>query len=140
MQSETLGQQENSSLQFQGGLQEDNQAIRQDTDTEDESVDQNEYNEERRRILSEMYHIERKFYRAKKQVILLNNRIRPLIVRYFRARDQERMSFKFTIKHRCTILEGVRDMYFEYAKKLCLDMDELKESLRMADGDEYDIE
>ena len=142
-QSEKLGQQGSGSLQFQESFQvdhqENSQENLQDVNVEDESLDLDNFIGEVGRIISEIRHIERKFCRAKKQIILLNNRIHQLVVRYYRAVDQGRMSFKFTMRSRCATLEGVRNMYFEYAKKQCLMMDALQDSLRVIAGEQYDL-
>ena len=90
-------------------------------------------------LISKIRHTDRKFRRAKRQIILLNNQIQQLVIRYHRAEKEGRKSFKFTMRSQCATLEGVRNMYFEYAKRQCEIMDRLQNSLKSLAGEEYDV-
>lgn len=65
-------------------------------------------------ILSET---EFRFRRACEQVVLLNNKLQDLQVRYDRARRDELRSFRYNIRLRMSGVEGVRNAYYEYARQ-----------------------
>lgn len=58
-----------------------------------------------------------RFRRACEQVILLNNKLQDLQVRYDRARRDELRSFRYNIRLRMSGVEGVRNAYYEYARQ-----------------------
>lgn len=60
---------------------------------------------------------EYRFRRACEQVVLLNNKLQDLQVRYDRARKQEMRSFRYNIRLRMSGVEGVRNAYYEYARQ-----------------------
>ena len=65
-------------------------------------------------ILSET---EFRFRRACEQVVLINNKLQDLQVRYDRARRDELRSFRYNIRLRMSGAEGVRNAYYEYARQ-----------------------
>lgn len=58
-----------------------------------------------------------RFRRACEQVVLLNNKLHDLQVRYDRARRDELRSFRYNIRLRMSGVEGVRNAYYEYARQ-----------------------
>lgn len=60
---------------------------------------------------------ELRFRRACEQVVLLNNKLQDLQVRYDRARRDELRSFRYNIRLRMSGVEGVRNAYYEYARQ-----------------------
>ena len=81
---------------------------------------------------------ERKFKVACKQIVILNNQIRELKTRYQSAADKDQYRFRCAVKLRIATIEGVRNMYFEYARVKCEELEELHEQL--SDSDESDME
>lgn len=65
-------------------------------------------------VLSET---EFRFRRACEQVVLLNNKLKELQVRYDRAKLAELRSFRYNIRLRMSGVEGVRNAYYEYARQ-----------------------
>lgn len=63
------------------------------------------------------------------QVLLLNRNIQDLEMRYDRAAQEQRKSFRYTLRLRLATLEGLRSVYLEYAKAKAAQMDELEASL-----------
>ncbi|KAK6165689.1 hypothetical protein SNE40_022570 [Patella caerulea] len=59
---------------------------------------------------------EHRFRRACQQVVLLNNKLKELQVRYDRARRDQMRSFRYNIRLRMSGAEGVRNAYYEYAR------------------------
>ncbi len=57
----------------------------------------------------------RKFRHACSQLILMNNLIDEIEVRYHRAQASERRSYRYILRLRLCTIEGVRNMFYEYA-------------------------
>ncbi len=57
----------------------------------------------------------KKFRLACKQLLLINNLIDEVEVRYNRAVRDQRRSFRFTLRLKLCTLEGVRNQFYEYA-------------------------
>lgn len=55
-----------------------------------------------------------KFRRACRQIVLLNNQLSDLWIRYQRADKRNRRSFRYTTRLRLCTLEGVRDRFYEF--------------------------
>ena len=89
-------------------------------------------------IISEIRHVDRKFRRARKQIIILNERIEALLVRYRRSEKEGRKAFKCAERIQVATVEGVRNMYYEYARRQCEIMDNLQDALKALTGEEYD--
>lgn len=60
---------------------------------------------------------EYRFRRACEQVVLLNNKLQDLQVRYTRAKRDKRGAFRYNIRLRMSGVEGVRNAYYEYARQ-----------------------
>ncbi|KAK6176314.1 hypothetical protein SNE40_014619 [Patella caerulea] len=60
---------------------------------------------------------EHRFRRACEQVVLLNNKLKDLQIRYDRARRDQMRSFRYNIRLRMSGMEGVRNVYYEYARQ-----------------------
>jgi len=65
-----------------------------------------------------------KFRRACHHIRMLNRRIEDVQVRYDRAFASGQRSFRYTHRLKLATMEGMRNMYYEYA---CLRADELEE-------------
>ena len=89
-------------------------------------------------LILRIRHIDRKFRRARKQILILNDRIESLIVRYQRSTVEKKRSFRYAMRMQAATVEGVRNMFYEYAKRQCEDMDNLQEKLKELTGEEYD--
>ena len=89
-------------------------------------------------LIKKIQHVDRKFRRARKQILVLNSRIESLIVRYHRYDKQGKKAFRCATRLQVTTVEGVRNMFFEYARLQCQDMDDLQMQLRQLTGEEFD--
>jgi len=79
------------------------------------------------------------FRRACQQVILLNNRIEEMKARYDRARSLNRRSFRYTNRLKLCVIEGVRNMYYEFACTKCDEIEEKQTKLRTMTGEDFDF-
>lgn len=89
-----------------------------------------------------MRFLNKKFKNACNQVILLNNQIEYVQVRYDRAVKSNKRSYRYFERLRLATLEGVRNMIYEYACRRADELDEMQEQLvqeGIIDSD-YDME
>ncbi len=66
-------------------------------------------------LIHEIRDMNKKFRLACSQLILINNMIEECEVRYHRAENANRRSFRYVLRLRLCTLEGVRNMFYEYA-------------------------
>lgn len=69
---------------------------------------------------------ENKFRRACNQIVIMNVKLRTCIVRYNRAKSNDKKSFRYPLRMRLAIVEGVRDMYYEFAAQKANEVDFLR--------------
>ncbi|KAK3107282.1 hypothetical protein FSP39_011085 [Pinctada imbricata] len=60
---------------------------------------------------------ERKFRRACAQIIALNHKMDGMVDRYKRAKAENHRSFRYTLRLQLAVVEGVRNMYHDYAQE-----------------------
>lgn len=58
---------------------------------------------------------ERSFRRACEQIVLLNQRLDEVQVRYEAARDNNARAFRYNLRLKLAIVEGMRNVYYDYA-------------------------
>lgn len=58
---------------------------------------------------------ERRFYIARDQIVLLNRKLTELQYRYDAAKRVGRNSFRYNLRLRMTVLEGMKNVYYAYA-------------------------
>ena len=80
-------------------------------------------------VLSTFHKSDRKFRRACQQIRLLNHRIEDAQTRYDRAYTINRRSFRYTCRLQLATLEGMRNMYYEYACHRADELEVLQEEL-----------
>lgn len=88
-------------------------------------------------LILQICHVDRKFRRARDQIVLLNNQIEALLVRYHRAKGEDCRSVYCAVRMHIATIEGVRNMYFEYARQQCEFIDVLQTTLKDLTGTEY---
>ena len=66
-------------------------------------------------LLTSFRQLDRKFRRACHHIRVLNRKIECVQVRYDRAFEAQRRSFRYTHRLKLATFEGVRNMYYEYA-------------------------
>ena len=69
------------------------------------------------------------FRRACDQIVLLNQKMEFVLHRYHRARDIGARSFRYKLRLRLAVVEGVRNMFYEYANRKALNIVNLRRSL-----------
>ena len=71
----------------------------------------------------------KKFRCACDQVTLLNNKLQELWGRYRRADRNQQKSFRYSLRIRLCVMEGVRDMFYEYVAKQGSDIQQLSNQI-----------
>ena len=89
-------------------------------------------------VKNEIRHVHRKFKRACRQVVLLNNRLEQLLVHYNRAGRDRRRSLRYARRLQIATIEGVRNMFYEYAAHQCQVMDDLQDVHQDLTGMDYE--
>ena len=56
-----------------------------------------------------------RFLRATEQVVVLRQRLHEMEFRYNRAKSAGQKAFLYSLELRMSTLEGLRDMYYDYA-------------------------
>ena len=71
-----------------------------------------------------------KFQRACAQVLLLNNLVEELQTRYDRAVKDSRRQYRYTMRLRLCTVEGLCNMYYEYACQSADEIEVLENTMR----------
>ena len=77
-------------------------------------LDDDDYGE---KLLYSLKQMNRKFRLACKQVVLMNNEIEYLQNRYDKAVDCSSRSFRYFLRLKIATLEGIRNMFYDYASQ-----------------------
>ena len=87
---------------------------------------------------------EKRFKRACEQIVQLNYSLDALQQRYNKAKKDNHMSFRYSLRLRIAIVDGMRNMYYDYAHKKAEVVTELRHELfgEVVDivSDETDVE
>ena len=71
-----------------------------------------------------------KFQNACAQVLLLNNMVQDLQTRYDRAVKDNQRQYRYTLRLRLCTVEGLRNMYYEYACQSADEIEALEDTMR----------
>lgn len=69
----------------------------------------------KKKLLAKFDFVDRKFHKACAQLRVLSRRIELVELRYEKACRQNALSFSYMLRLELASLEGVRDMFYEYA-------------------------
>ena len=70
-----------------------------------------------------------RFEKTCRQIVLLNHQMAELQVRYDRAAREGNTTYRYQLRLRLCVVEGTRDMYFEYAQRVGDQLDEFRLTL-----------
>ena len=84
--------------------------------------------------------MEVKFERACLQLTILNAKIAEIQLRYDRAAAVNRRSFRYSLRIQLVELEGVRNMYYQYARAKAEELDLMKQQILEALSEESEEE
>lgn len=72
---------------------------------------------------------ERRFKRACEQIVQLNYSLDALQQRYNKAKKDNHRSFRYSLRLRIAVVDGMRNMYYDYAHKKAETIAELRQEL-----------
>ena len=72
---------------------------------------------------------ERRFKRACEQIVQLNYSLDALQQRYNKAKKDNHRSFRYSLRLRIAVVDGMRNMYYDYAHKKAETVAELRREL-----------
>ena len=72
---------------------------------------------------------ERRFKRACEQIVQLNYSLDALQQRYTKAKKDNNRSFRYSLRLRIAVVDGMRNMYYDYAHKKAETIAELRQEL-----------
>lgn len=75
---------------------------------------------------TKVYEAHARFDKACKQVVLLNDKLHDLQHRYRKAEKRNQRNFRYSLRLRMAVVEGVRNMYFDYATIKANELNELR--------------
>lgn len=77
-------------------------------------------------VFTKLNDAEKYFKRSCEQIVQLNRRLDEMAGRYEKASKENRRSYRYTLRLRMAITEGVRNMYYEYASRKADEITELR--------------
>lgn len=80
-------------------------------------------------VIGKMRVLDRKFRRSCRQIMLLNHRIKDKQMRYNRAYKGNQRSWRYSLRLQLATLEGMKNMYYEYAYRRADELEALQEEL-----------
>lgn len=72
---------------------------------------------------------EKRFKRACEQIVQLNYSLDALQQRYNKAKKDNHKSFRYSLRLRIAVVDGMRNMYYDYAHKKAEAIAELRQEL-----------
>ena len=66
-------------------------------------------------VQTKLHDAEKSFRKACEQIVQLNRRLDEMAKRYDKASKENHRSFRYSLRLRMAVTEGVRNMYYEYA-------------------------
>jgi len=91
-------------------------------------------------IEKRLHHTERKFRRSCDQIVLLNEQLSACHFRYKKARKDERKSHRYPLRLRLAIIEGVRNMFYDYASRQAAEAEQMHNWLAAHGIDDFLVE
>jgi len=83
------------------------------------------YNDKRTSLID----TERRFRRACEQIVLLNQRLDQLQQRYDNAKRQFNRAFRYNLRLKLAVVEGMRNVYYDYAHEKAKKVADLRREL-----------
>ena len=105
--------------------------------------DQNENMQTKRKILKldsweELKFAEKNFVRASEQFSLINKQYEQLKLRYDKAKEDRNSCFRYNLRLKLSVIEGVRGMYYEYLFVKADDITMLRRFVRRQSKEDVD--
>ena len=89
-------------------------------------------------MYAQLYENQRRFSRAGDQILLLSSRLQGLRKRYLSARSNDYKTFRFPLRMRILVAEGLVKRYYHYADMKRSEILQLRSELNKADISDTD--
>ena len=89
-------------------------------------------------LIKMILQFDRKFRRARCQILILNRSIVALLARYNRAKDERYKCCRTAIRLQLNVMEPMRNLFYEYAWRQCQVIDDLQNVYAELTGEKYD--
>jgi hypothetical protein len=94
----------------------------------------------RTQLAEKLQRSERCFKKACQQIVLLNDRVCSATKRYRMAQASGCRSFRYTLRLKMAIIEGLRNAYYEYATIKFLEMQQARREVGIPDEHSSDAD
>ena len=84
--------------------------------------------------IQDVHDLNRKFRKACSQLILINNLMDKIEERYNRALEHGRKSYRYILRLRICVLEGIRSAFYDYASKKADELEDMQRTLYLQTG------
>lgn len=81
-----------------------------------------------------------KFERACQQIVLLDQKIKDLDIRYRRAVERKKNSFRYNLRLRLSVVTGVKMMYHHYASTKAEEVTRLRRMLSARETEDWMVQ
>lgn len=89
---------------------------------------------------AKMKEARKKFNIACDQLQVMNNKLGDLQARYRRAKKSEQRTFGYQLRLRLMVIEGLRKMYYDYARNRAMDISKLRAQQTGRSTEESDMD
>lgn len=84
-------------------------------------------------LLEKLHDAQIKFEKACQQIVLLDQKIKDLEVRYKRALKSKKNSFRYNLRLRLSVVTGVKMMYHHYASTKAEELTKIRRQLHITE-------
>ena len=81
-------------------------------------------------LQTQILHLDAMFQKACRQVLILNNFLRELQIRYDRASRDNLRTYRYALRLRLCTVEGLRNTMYEYAQKKANEIEKMEDEMR----------
>ena len=80
-------------------------------------------------VVEKMRATDRRFQKACRQLVILNNRLEDLNTQYRRCRQHNKPGSRYNLRLKLSVVEAIRNMYYEYASSRADELEHMQDCL-----------
>ena len=80
-------------------------------------------------VVQKMRATDRRFQKACRQLVILNNRLEDLNTQYRRSRRNNKPGSRYNLRLKLSVVEGIRNMFYEYASSRADELENMQDCL-----------
>ena len=80
-------------------------------------------------VVQKMRATDRRFQKACRQLVILNNRLEDLNTQYRRCRRHNKPGSRYNLCLKLSVVEGIRNMFYEYASSRADELEQMQDRL-----------